>query len=80
MWHRTAKEDTEYQQLCQFILNGFPDHHSQLPDSCKRYWTARDYLTIDDDLLVYGCRLLIPVKMHPHIPSQLHESHQGSVT
>ena len=30
-----AKEDTEYQQLQQFILNGFPDHHSQLPDSCK---------------------------------------------
>ena len=76
---RTAKEDTEYQQLLQFILNGFPDHRSQLPDSCKRYWSARDHLTIDDDLIVHGCQLLVPVKMRPHILTQLHESHQGSV-
>ena len=79
MLRRTAKEDAEYQQLCQFILNGFPDHRSQLPDPCKRYWIARDHLTIDDDLIVHGCRLLIPVKMRPHILTQLHESHQGSV-
>ena len=76
---RTAKEDTEYQQLLRFIVHGFPDHRSQLPDSCKRYWSARDHLTIDDDLIVHGCRLLVPVKMRPHILTQLHESHQGSV-
>ena len=79
MLRRTAKEDAEYQQLRQFILNGFPDHRSQLPDPCKRYWIARDHLTIDDDLIVHGCRLLIPVKMRPHILTQLHELHQGSV-
>ena len=58
IWTRyieTAKEDTEYYQLRQFILNGFPDHHSQIPDSCKRYWTACDHLTIDDDLIIHGC-------------------------
>ena len=76
---KIAKEDTEYQQLRQLILNGFPDHRSQLPDPCKRYWAARDHLTIDGDLIVHGCRLLIPTKMRPQILSQLHESHQGSV-
>ena len=76
---KTTKEDPEYQQLLQFILDGFPNHRSQLPDSCKRYWTARDHLTIDDDLIVHGCRLLIPVKMRPQVLTQLHESHQGSV-
>ena len=44
----------------------------------KRYWAARDHLTIDDDLIVYGCRLLIPAKMRPQILAQLHESHQES--
>ena len=52
---KIAKEDAEYQQLQQLILNGFPDHRSQLPDSCKQYWAARDHLTIDDDLIVHGC-------------------------
>ena len=35
-----TKEDAEYQQLQQLILNGFSDHRSQLLDSCKRYWAA----------------------------------------
>ena len=51
--HKTAQNNIEYLQLRQFILNGFPDHRSQLPDSCKRYCTVRDHLTIDDDLIVY---------------------------
>ena len=76
---KSAEDDMEYQQLRHFILDGFPDHRSQLPDSCKRYWSARDHLTIDDDLIIHGCRLLIPVRMHPEVLAQLHESHQGSV-
>ena len=76
---KTAKEDAEYQQLWQFILNGFPQHRSQLPECCKRYWTIRDHLTIDDNLIVNGCRLLIPTRMRPQVLTQLHESHQGSV-
>ena len=65
--HSTNLRMSEYQQLRYFILNGFPDHCSQLPESCKQYWAARDHLTIDNNLIVYGCRLLIPVKMHPQI-------------
>ena len=52
---KIAKEDAEYQQLQQLILNGFPNHRSQLPDSCKQYWAARDHLTNDDDLIVHEC-------------------------
>ena len=76
---KCAQEDTEYQQLQQFILHGFPQHRNQLPDGCRRYWNTRNSLTIDDGLIVYGCRLLIPTKLRPVILSQLHESHQGSV-
>jgi len=35
-------------------------------------------LTIDDGLIVYGCRLLIPASMRPMVLANLHESHQGS--
>lgn len=34
--HKAAKEDIKYQQLRQFIINGFPDHRSQLPDLSKK--------------------------------------------
>ena len=62
-----------------FILNGFPTHHHQLPEPCRKYCNVRQHLTLDDNLIVNGCRLLIPTQMRKEVLSQLHESHQGSV-
>ena len=76
---RHADDDQEYQLLRDLIFKGFPDHRNQLPEACKRYWNAREHLTMDDDLIVHGCRLLIPSVMRQEILSLLHESHQGSV-
>ena len=74
-----AEQDEEYQQLCTIILQGFPAHHHQLTEPCRRYWNIREHLSLDDDLIVYGCRLLIPAKMCQQVLAQLHESHQGTV-
>ena len=37
------------------------------------------HLSVDDGLIVYGCRLLIPASMRRQVLISLHESHQGSV-
>ena len=74
-----SEQDPEYQQLKKLIFNGFPNHRSQLPDSCKCYWNVREHLTLDDDFIVNGCRLLIPQAMRQQVLLQLHESHQGTV-
>ena len=74
-----AAQDEEYQQLKEVILNGFPNHRGELNESCKRYWQVRHSLTIDEDLIVFGCRLLIPRQMRKSVLNQLHEAHQGAV-
>jgi len=38
-----------------------------------------EHLSIDDNLTVYVCRLLIPSAMCHNIQSHLHKSHQGTV-
>ncbi len=76
---RYADHNPEHQQLRDLIINGFPDHHSQMLEACKRYWSAREHLTLEDDLILHGCRLLIPSDMRQDTLVQLHESHQGSV-
>ena len=50
----------EYQQLKHSIHMGFPAQRSQLPDQCRRYWNVLNQLTVEDGLIVFGCRLLIP--------------------
>ena len=52
-----------------FILHGFPSHHSQLPELYKQFWHIHRYLLWDVDLIVYGCRLLILPKLCSQILS-----------
>lgn len=74
-----AEQDEQYQSLRQFILDGFPTHRRQLPEFCRSYWNVHQHLTLDDGLIVYGCRLLIPSSMRKQILNNLHEAHQGAV-
>ncbi len=45
--------------------------------STKSFLGIKDKLTIDDDFIVYGCRLFIPVSLRPTMLSRLHEAHQN---
>ena len=74
-----AESDQEYQQLQQYIRNGFPDHRHQLLEQFQRYWNVRSQLAIDDGLTVYACRLLIPPALRTKILQELHASHQGAL-
>ena len=74
-----ADEDHEYQQLKNYIHEGFPAQRSELPDHCRRYWNVRSQLSIEDGLIVFWCRLLILSTMRRSLLVQLHSAHQGSV-
>ena len=74
-----ALQNEEYQCLRHVIMKDFPDHRSQVPELIRRYWQVRYHLTIDDDLIVNGCRLVIPSPMRKSILDQLHRGHQGIV-
>ena len=74
-----AKRDDTYQQLKEVILQGFPDHKNQLPERLRQYWQVRRELSIEDDIILHGCRLLIPIAMRKKILECLHSSHQGIV-
>ena len=76
---RHAALDEEYQHLKAIILRGFPNHKGELQESCKQYRKVRHNVTIDENLIVYGCHLLVPRQMRREILKQLHEAHQGMV-
>ena len=55
-----AKMDEAYIQLKERILTGFLD---QLPEVLRQYWQVHQELSIEDDLILCRCRLLIPTAM-----------------
>ena len=48
-----------------------------VPESCTPYWGIRTHLSVEDNLILYGCRLLIPAQMCRTVLEQLHDAHQG---
>ncbi|XP_068226846.1 uncharacterized protein [Palaemon carinicauda] len=59
------------------ILNSFPEHCHNLEVELRPFWNIRDMLAVDDDLIVYGARLLIPKKLRRETLECLHDGHQG---
>ena len=47
--------------------------------NCRMTASHFGELSVDDGLIVYGCRLVIPRGMRQQVLKQLHESHQGLV-
>ncbi len=72
-----TKRDQEYQSLLTLVTQGFPNQKCDLPSDMKKFWGIREHLGYEDDLLVYGCRLFIPVTFRSTVLSLLHEAHQG---
>ena len=72
-----AELNYDYQQLKSLITAGFPHAKAILPECMKPFWHVRHNLTIDNDFIVFGCRLLILIVLRSCILRNLHESHQG---
>lgn len=72
-----AEKDETYQVLINQIMNGFPNNKRSSPMEIKPYWNIRDHLSIDNGLVLFGCRIVIPKDARKKILQDLHSSHQG---
>ena len=72
-----AARDPEYTALRDTVLDGFPEHRFEAPLSVRPYWGIRDMLAVDDNLVVYGPRLIIPGSLRREVLAGLHDAHQG---
>ncbi|XP_066973183.1 uncharacterized protein [Macrobrachium rosenbergii] len=71
-----AEQDAEYNSLRKIIMKGFPEHCHNLEVELRPFWNIHDMLAVDDDLIVYGARLLIPKSLRRETLECLHDGHQ----
>ena len=74
---KLCQQDLEYLALKKTILHGFPSTKADLPMSLKQFWSIKDQLNVDDNFIVYGCRLFIPSSLQPTILTRRHEADRG---
>ena len=64
--HET-QQDFSLQQLKQVVLTGWPDKQHKCPPATTPYWNCRDEISMHDDILFQGERVVIPKKLQYEI-------------
>ena len=75
---RTAqKQDKVLSQVAHFCKVGWPEKKPNGPTA--KFWFVRGELSLYDDLLLRGQRIVIPSDLREDTLQRLHEGHQGMV-
>ena len=72
-----TQKDPILSTVHRLTLNGWPVRCTHVPRIARNYWDFRDELSIDDDLLMKGKRVVIPTSCRDTIMEDLHKSHKG---
>ena len=70
-------EDVELTILREQIVSGWPESAKVLPKAIRRYYSVKEFLTVEDGVLFFGERLLVPTSMKTEYLKRIHEGHLG---
>ncbi|XP_018398448.1 PREDICTED: uncharacterized protein K02A2.6-like [Cyphomyrmex costatus] len=75
---KTSRDPT-LSSVIRFIRGGWLIKQSQLPDKLKPYFTHRDELIVEQGIVMWGIRVIVPEALRQQVLEQLHETHSGIV-
>ena len=78
-WWRSQQRhrDPILSTVYRLTLNGFPLRCTNVPRIVRNYWDFWNELSINDDLLMKGERVVIPTSCRDFIMEDLHKGHEG---
>ena len=72
-----AATDEECRILAEYIQNGFPNSHHDLPPNVRQFWTMREQLYCLENVSIKENKILIPKQLRAEVLKPLHSAHQG---
>uniref|UniRef100_A0A3B3XNZ2 Gypsy retrotransposon integrase-like protein 1 n=1 Tax=Poecilia mexicana TaxID=48701 RepID=A0A3B3XNZ2_9TELE len=74
---KETDKDPVLKVVKQLVLTGWPKHVQD--ELLKPYFQRRFELTVEDECLLWGLRVVVPKKLRDQLISELHEHHWGIV-
>lgn len=74
---RETLSDTTMQKLARLIKDGWPEHERSVPPDMKPFFSFRDELVIENDIILRGQRAVVPADLQSTYIAVLHEGHMG---
>ena len=66
-----------YAESYSFCLNSWPAESKGIPTEVHPYFSIRDELTVDNEVILKGLRVVVPQTLRKEYLSQLHKGHPG---
>ena len=71
-----TRSDPILSKVLRYLRKGWPE---QIPDALLPYWRKRNELTLEEDSILWGIRVVVPKKLRERVLDELHLSHPGVV-
>lgn len=72
-----TKKDEIFKIVKEYCLTGWPKSKNDCPETLRYLYKMRNEIFLDDDILFYKDRIMIPKTMRKMIVMKLHEPHFG---
>ena len=72
-----TQKDDDLVLLKHTITEGWPSNIKEVPSVIQSYWTLREELTIEDEIILKGTRIAIPAQKQEAVLKVIHEGHLG---
>ena len=69
--------DDNYKTLIHSVENGFPTERNKADANVAPFWNIRNELSVDDGIVLYGPRIVVPEAVRWEVLARPHDSHQG---
>ena len=76
-FRQKTKDDPILQQLKETIELGWPERRETFPSEFRAFYSYRDELTVQGQILFRGNRVIVPAAMRPEMLKKIHASHVG---
>lgn len=71
---RVTAEDAILKQVVSFTLNGWP---KKVSSELTPYWSRKDSLSVENNCVFWGHRLIIPNVLRGAVLGEIHKTHMG---
>ncbi len=75
-YRKVQGSDPVCKLIMQYLTEGWPDKKS-IPAAVAPFWKDRNYLSVGNNLLMYGQRIVIPQSLRSSTLEKIHSGHQG---
>lgn len=75
-YHTAQMQDPICSKLIEFCNSGWPIH-STVKGNLRKYWQIRANLTVNDNLFLFGSRIVVPEAKQMETLEKTHQGHQG---